>query len=209
MNDHNRICHMPNEIRNKIDHQGVIVRITSMLLLGLSLLALTGICLAGYNVWTSEYQFGQQELQTVIARQFPRTLSYMQLFDVTLSNPRLRMDPKSNRLVSTVDLQIDNKILMPKPVNGTLSVSSALKYDVDTRSVRLDQPVVQKVEVNGVPAQFAAQLNTIGNMAAEQILKNYTIYSFKPEQLEWNGKRFEPGAITVIDNGVKVEIKPL
>jgi hypothetical protein len=200
---------MPTETVNKIGHQGVINRITSMLLLGLSLLALSNICRADYNVWTSEYKLSQQELQTVIARQFPRTLRYMQLFDVTLTNPRLRMDPKNNRLVSTVDLQIDNKILMPKPVNGTLSLSSALKYDGSTHSVRLDQPLVEKIEVNGVPAQFAAQLNAIGNIAAEQILKNYAIYSFKPEQLELNGKRFEPGAITVVDNGVKVEIKPL
>ena len=84
-----------------------------------------------------------------------------------------------------------------------------MKYDAAMRAVRLEQPVVEKIEVNGVPPQFAGQLNAIGNAAAEQILKNYPIYSFKPEQLELNGKRFEPGNITVVDNGIKVEIKPL
>ena len=133
----------------------------------------------------------------------------MQLFEVTLSNPRLSMNSHSNRVISVVDLQIDNKLLMSKPVNGTLSLSSALKYDAAMRAVRLEQPVVEKIEVNGVPPQFAGQLNAIGNAAAEQILKNYPIYSFKPEQLELNGKRFEPGNITVVDNGIKVEIKPL
>ena len=186
-----------------------VARTTHRLLMALTLLAASCICRADYNVWSGEYTFGQQELQSTIARQFPRTLRYMQLFEVTLSNPRLSMNSHSNRVISVVDLQIDNKLLMSKPVNGTLSLSSALKYDAAMRAVRLEQPVVEKIEVNGVPPQFAGQLNAIGNAAAEQILKNYPIYSFKPEQLELNGKRFEPGNITVVDNGIKVEIKPL
>jgi hypothetical protein len=108
-----------------------------------------------------------------------------------------------------VDAQIDNKLLMNKPVNGTLAMSSALKYDAASRSVRLDSPSVEKVDIAGVPAQYAPQLNAIGNAAAEQVLKDYPLYTFKPEQLEMNGKRFEPGAITVLSDGVKVEIKPL
>lgn len=178
-------------------------------LLACGALAATGVSQAAYNIWTNEYTFPKKDLQSAIATQFPRKLRYMDMFDVNLSNPRLALNPDSNRLTTVVDAQIDNKLLMNKPVNGTLSMSSALKYDAATRSVRLDSPSVEKVDIAGVPAQYAPQLNAIGNAAAEQVLKDYAIFTFKPEQLEMNGKRFEPGAITVLSDGVKVEIKPL
>ncbi|EJL92019.1 Protein of unknown function (DUF1439) [Herbaspirillum sp. CF444] len=174
----------------------------------LAAIATTGISRAAYNVWTNEYTFPRADLQSAIATQFPRKLRYMEMFDVNLSNPRLSLNEKTNRLITTVDAQIDNKLLMNKPVTGTLSMSSALKYDTATRAVRLDAPAVEKVDIAGVPAQYAPQLNAIGNAAAEQVLKDYPVYTFKPEQLEMNGKRFEPGAITVLSDGIKVEIKP-
>lgn len=173
------------------------------------MLAVSGAAWAAYNIWTNEYTFARQDLQTAIATQFPRKLRYMEMFDVNLSNPRLSLNEKTNRLITVVDAQIDNKLLMSKPVVGTLSMSSALKYDATSRAVKLDAPAVEKVDIAGVPAQYAPQLNAIGNAAAEQILKDYPIYTFKPEQLEMNGKRFEPGAITVLNDGIKVEIKPM
>lgn len=173
------------------------------------LLAASTASWAAYNIWTNEYTFARQDLQTAIATQFPRKLRYMEMFDVNLSNPRLSLDQQANRLITVVDASIDNQLLMNKPLVGTLAMSSALKYDAAARAVRLDAPAVEKVDIAGVPAQYASQLNAIGNAAAEQMLKNYTIYTFKPEQLEMNGKRFEPGAITVTSDGVKVEIKPL
>lgn len=172
-------------------------------------LAAAGASQAAYNIWTNEYTVPKKDLQSAIATQFPRKLRYMDMFDVNLSNPRLALNPDSNRLTTVVDAQIDNKLLMNKPVNGTLAMSSALKYDAASRTVRLDSPTVEKVDIAGVPAQYAPQLNAIGNAAAEQVLKDYPLYTFKPEQLEMNGKRFEPGAITVLSDGVKVEIKPL
>ncbi|WP_081768820.1 DUF1439 domain-containing protein [Herbaspirillum sp. RV1423] len=172
-------------------------------------LAASGASWAAYNIWTNEYTFPQQDLQSAIATQFPRKLRYMEMFDVNLSNPRLTLDQAANRLTTVVDARIDNKLLMSKPVVGTLSLSSALKYDAASRAVRLDSPAVEKVDIAGVPALYAAQINAIGNAAAEQILKDYPIYTFKPEQLEMNGKHFEPGTITVLNDGIKVEIKPL
>jgi len=181
----------------------------SIVLLSSILLSAAGTCRAAYNLWTSEYTFPRQALQTAIATQFPHQMRYLQMFEVTLSNPHLSLNPDSNRLLTTVDIQIDSQLLLKKPVAGSLSMSSALKYDAATRAVRLDAPMVEKIDITGVPAQFAPQLNAVGNAAAEQILKNYPIYTFKPEQLEMDGKHFEPGAITVLSDGVKVEIKPM
>ncbi|WP_039785879.1 DUF1439 domain-containing protein [Herbaspirillum huttiense] len=161
----------------------------------------------GYNVWTNEYTVSRQQLQTAIAPQFPRKMRYMDIFDVTFSNPRLGMLPSENRMNTVVDAQIANPLLLQRPVNAVLTLSSAFKYDPATRSLRLDAPKVDKVDSTDLPPQYAQQLTTLGNAAADQFLRDYALYTFKPEQLQMNGKTFEPGKITVEQDAVKVEIK--
>lgn len=161
---------------------------------------------AAYNVWTNEYSFSKKEIESAIAPQFPKTLRYMDIFQVNLSNPRLGMDAEKNRLTTVVDAQITNPFLQ-KPVNGVLTMSSAFKYDPATRAVKLDSPRVENVNMADAPPQYGQQLTALGNTAADQLLKDYPIYTFKPEQLEMNGKKFEPGKITVEKDAVKVEIK--
>lgn len=161
----------------------------------------------GYNIWTNEYTVSRQQLQSAIAPQFPRKLRYMDIFDVTLSNPRLGMLPGENRMNTVVDAQIANPLLLQRPVNAVLTLSSAFKYDPATRSLRLDAPKVDKVDSTDLPPQYAQQLTALGNAAADQFLRDYALYTFTPEQLQMNGKRFEPGKITVEKDAVKVEVK--
>jgi hypothetical protein len=162
---------------------------------------------AAYNIWTGEYSVSKKELETAIAPQFPRKLRYMEIFEVTLSNPRLGMDPDKNRLTTVVDAQIANPLLLARPVNAALTMSSGFKYDAATRSLRLDSPKVENVDSQDLPPQYGQQLSALGNAAADKLLRDYAVYTFTPEQLQMNGKRFEPGKITVEKDAVKVEIK--
>ena len=54
-----------------------IMQILRPWLLAAVLLGTTGVCRAGYNLWTNEYTFAQQDLQHAIDTRFPHTLRYM------------------------------------------------------------------------------------------------------------------------------------
>jgi hypothetical protein len=56
-------------------------------------------------------------------------------------------------------------------------------------------------------ALYKEQLNAIGPVVAQQLLKDYPIYTFKPDELRFGGKEVEPGAITVAPEGIRVEVK--
>jgi len=43
-------------------------------------------------------------------------------------------------------------------------------------------------------------------VVAQQLLKDYPLYTFKPEELRFNGKDVEPGAITVAPDGIRVQV---
>ncbi|AJG24929.1 putative transmembrane protein [Cupriavidus basilensis] len=161
---------------------------------------------AGYNVWTGDYTFSRQELQDAVDKRFPARLRYAQVLDVQLTQPRLLLDEANNRVTTRMDAQVSNTLLPAPPINGTLSLSSGLRYDPAKRAVLLDNPSVERVQVAGMPAQYGEQLNAIGAVVAQQLLRDYPLYTFKPEELHVAGKDVEPGAITVLADGIKVQV---
>ncbi|KAB0597868.1 DUF1439 domain-containing protein [Cupriavidus gilardii] len=174
--------------------------------LGAGLAVLSGAAIAGYNIWTGEYTFTKQELQRAVEGRFPATLRYAQVLDVRLTRPRLTLDAAGNRITTQVDAQLTNSLLPAPPINGTLALNSGLRYDPVKRAVLLDNPTVEQVHVDGVPGQYSAQLNAVGNLVAQELLKDYPLHTFKPEELQVNGKQVEPGAITVTEDGIAVKI---
>jgi hypothetical protein len=160
---------------------------------------------AGYNVWTGDYLFSKQELDSGIQSYFPRDLAYLQLVQVRLSHPELALDVPGNRVITKLNAHVGSPFLAA-PLDALLTISSGLKYDAATRAIRLDRPVLERIDAPGLPAAYAAQMNDIGKTAAAQALAGYPLYTFKPEELQMNGQQFEPGAITVTADGVKVEI---
>ncbi len=161
---------------------------------------------AGYNIWSNEYTFSQKQLQTALDSKFPQRFRYAEVFNVGLKNPRLTLNPAQNRVLTRVNVDVVSPLLLAAPLNGTITLSSALRYDKATRAILLDNPTVDSIDFNGVPAQYKPQLSQIGAAVAEQVLKDYPIYTFTSDELRLSGKTFEPGAITVQSEGIAVEI---
>ncbi|AGW95109.1 DUF1439 domain-containing protein [Cupriavidus sp. DF5525] len=182
------------------------MRLHPPLFLAAAAIATATSALAGYNVWTGEYTLSRLELQTAIEQRFPATLRYAEVVSVQLSHPRLVLDEANNRVTTQLDARLTNALLPSPPVNGKLSLNSGVRYDAAKRAVLLDNPTVQQVEVAGM-AQYREQLNAIGAVVAQQLLKDYPVYTFKPEELRFGGQEVEPGAITVGKDEVRVEVK--
>ncbi|NOV24997.1 DUF1439 domain-containing protein [Cupriavidus necator] len=182
------------------------MRLKPFLLLAATCIAGSAPALAGYNLWTGEYSLSRQELQTELDKRFPATLRYADVVSVQLSHPRLVLDEASNRITTHVDARLTNALLPAPPVDGKLALNSGVRYDPAKRAVLLDNPTVQQVEVTGM-AIYREQLNAIGAVVAQQLLKDYPVYTFKPEELRVGGKDVEPGAITVGKDEVRVEVK--
>lgn len=183
------------------------LRLAAAGLLGLTLAPLMRSANAGYNIWTGEYTMTRKDIETAIDKRFPTTLNYGQLLSVALAHPQIGFNPQANRITTQVDAQVQNVLLQGQPLAGVLAISSALKYDPVKRAVLLDNPNVERVDLNGMPAAYSQQLTSVGGSVAQQVLNQYPIYTFKPEQLRYGGRDVEPGAITVLPDGIKVEVK--
>jgi hypothetical protein len=127
------------------------------------------------------------------------------VFDVTLSNPVVGLMPDANRVSVRLDAHFASPFLR-QPVDGTFTLSSQLVYDGASRAVVLKAPNVESVDMNGEARAYAQQIEAAAALLATQVLAGYPVYTFKPEQLQFAGVNYEPGTITILTNGIRVQI---
>lgn len=152
----------------------------------------------------SHYTFSQQQVQDAVQRKFPYQRTVSQVFDVALSNPVVGFLPDANRISVKLDARFASPF-MPQPVDGIFTLSSELAYDAASKSVVLKSPNVDNVSVSGQAQAYTQQISAAAVLAT-QLLTNYPIYTFKPEQLQFAGVNYEPGTITILTNGIRVQI---
>ncbi|MGF6997740.1 DUF1439 domain-containing protein [Paraburkholderia sp. GAS32] len=153
----------------------------------------------------SHYTFSQQQVQDAVQRKFPYQRTVSQVFDVALTNPVVGFLPDANRVSVKLDARLASPF-MPQPVDGVFTLSSELAYDAASKSVVLKSPNVDNVSVSGQAQAYTQQINAAAALLATQLLTNYPIYTFKPEQLQFAGVNYEPGTITILTNGIRVQI---
>ena len=153
----------------------------------------------------SHYTFSQQQVQDAVQRKFPYQRTVSQVFEVALSNPVVGLLPDANRVSVKLDARFASPF-MPQPVDGVFTLSSELAYDAASKSVVLKSPNVDNVSVSGQAQAYTQQINAAAAVLATQLLTNYPIYTFKPEQLQFAGVNYEPGTITILTNGIRVQI---
>lgn len=151
------------------------------------------------------YTFSRDQVQAAVARKFPYRHTVSQLFDVSLTNPVVGFEPGSNRVTVHVDAHVQSPFLQ-QSVDGGFLLTSQLQYDEPSHAVVLRSPSVERVDLAGQARAYQQQIEAAGALAAAQWLDGYPIYTFKPEQLQFAGVNFEPGTITILTNGIRVQI---
>lgn len=162
---------------------------------------------AGFNFWTGEYTASQSELQAMLRLQFPRSQRYAEIFQVTLTDPQLGLDAAANRAAVTARLSIASPFLRTGQVDGLVSLSSALRYDAAARALRLEQPKAERLELQGVNGGDAERLQQIGGLIAQELLQGQVLRTFTVDELRFGLKTYEIGDITVLADGIKVQLK--
>ena len=153
----------------------------------------------------SHYTFSQQQVQEAVQRKFPYQRTISQVFQVQLANPVVGFLPDTNRVSIRLDAHLASPFLQ-EPVDGVFTLSSELAYDEASKSVVLKSPNVDSVNVSGAAQAYTQQINAAAALLATQLLNNYPIYTFKPDQLQFAGVNYEPGTITILTNGIRVQI---
>lgn len=168
----------------------------------------------------------EADLTRLLQRAFPLQRRVLDLLDVTLATPSLRLQPERNRLALVLDLSSQER-LFGKSARGRLAFDSALRYEPGDATVRLVQVRVQQLSLEGgatLPGAVAAALpapampagaasapagvaQRLGQALAERMLENLSIYQLSPERLaSLRQLGLQPGAVTVTARGVEITL---
>lgn len=156
---------------------------------------------------TREVVIPVERLQAVLERQFPFNNRYLELLDIRVTNPRIALQPESNRVLTSFDAAVTPPFLN-RSWNGKLALSGQLQFDAARNALVLAQPRVETFDVRGLDSRYASQLRTVGSLLAEQLLAGVPLYTFRDEQLRYAGTRFIPSTITARPGGLVVTFEP-
>lgn len=147
-------------------------------------------------------------LQEAVARHFPFNNRYLELLDISVSNPRIALEPGTNRILTSMDTTIAPPFLS-RSWSGNIAISGQLKVDMARNALVLAEPRVEKFNVNGLDLPYANQITKIGKLLAEQLLENMPLYTFRPEDFRYGGMNFIPTRITTQSNGLVITFEPV
>lgn len=146
-------------------------------------------------------------LQEALENRFPFNNRYLELLDIRVTNPRVALQPDTNRILTSLDVAVAPPFLN-RAFTGDLAISGRLQFAPARNALVLAEPRMETFNIQGLDPLYANQIRRIGSLLAEQMLESVPLYTFDPEQLRHAGTRYIPSAIDARQNGLVVTFEP-
>lgn len=124
----------------------------------------------------------QADLQTLIERQFPHQRRVLEVIDVNVARPTLRLLPERNRIGTDLDL-VASERLSGRSVRGNLTLDYALRYEPSDASLRMTQVHVQEARLDLGGGPLSPSSARVGALLAERLLDDFVLYRADAERL--------------------------
>jgi hypothetical protein len=148
------------------------------------------------------------QLQDSLQRRLPFNNRYLELLDISVSNPRLALQPETNRLLTSMDAVIAPAFVQ-KSWRGSLTLSGTMRFDAGRNAIMMADPRVESFTADGLDPFHARLLGKIGSLLADHLLSNVPLYIFGPDELRYAGTRFIPTSINATQSGLVVTFEPV
>jgi hypothetical protein len=148
------------------------------------------------------------EVQTAVERQFPRQQRVMELLDVSLANPVVKLLPERNRLATTMDL-VASERLSGRALRGSFAIDHSLRFEPSDATVRLANVKVDdmKLELAGTP--LTGQAGRLGALLAKRVLDDFVIYRVSDERRQSMARAGVTKAdVAVTSRGIELRFMP-
>lgn len=145
---------------------------------------LLGVALAGCaSLGPRNLTLSQADLQALIERQFPRERRVLEVVDLSLARPVVRLLPERNRIATELELSAIER-LSGRTLGGRLALDHGLRYEPSDATVRLAQVKVSELTLDVGGAPLSAQAARLSGALAERVLDDFVIYRLNDERRE-------------------------
>jgi len=174
-------------------------------LLGLSV-GWTGCATVGPR----EFTLSERQILAALSERFPASRRVLEIFEVRLSAPRLKLLPTEDRLMLGFDLGVQERILASRAFKGSLMFSSGLRFEAGDATVRLDRVRCENLSIDGLPSLLSSSVNRWGGLLAEELLEGAVVHTVARALIDQAARQgLRPGALKVTEGGVRVTLEPV
>ena len=155
---------------------------------------------------TRTVSVSETDIQNRIAKNLNSPITLLKIFDVTLSNPIVKLDEKTGRLSTTINANIANS-LKRKPITGKFIISGTPRFDVASNTLMLSNTRIENFNIDGADAQFNKLVKTLTESFGEELFNEIPLYTVKPEDLKVGNKTYLPTEFKVVGDHLFVTLK--
>ncbi|MBP8272562.1 MAG: hypothetical protein KAX42_11885 [Sphaerotilus sp.] len=178
--------------------------------MALSSLALPGLWVGCASPGPREFTLSERQMLGVLSERFPANRRVLEIFDVRLASPRLKLLPSEDRLMLGFDLGVQERMLTSRTFKGNLMFSSGLRFDTGDSTIRLTQVRRENIALEGLPSLLASSVNRWGGLLAEELLEGAVVHKVEQAAIDQAARLgLRPGALKVTDGGVTVTLEPI
>jgi hypothetical protein len=192
-----------------LDRRRVLGLSGAAMLSGVAGLSLLGGC-ANLPPALKNFEISADQMRQALGGQFPQNRRLMEVFDVTMSLPMLKLVPEANRIDTSFDLAVLETLLTRKVFRGSIAFGSNVRYEPNDHSVRLQRVNLDRLAIPGVPEPIAGQLQRVAKVLAETLLEGLSVYQLPKgvaQLIDTLGTA--PDELRVTATGLAVSFRPL
>ena len=159
---------------------------------GIILLAILGAA-AFYVLKDRNYtiKITETQLRERIDDQLPFSEDYLLVFNVTFDNPRVDLLEGAERIAGGLDALVKVKVGSREiPVSSAVDVSGGVRYDATLGAFFLIDPVVENVQMQGLPDRFANGANAALSLALREFYEERPIYTLADDDFKQSTAKF-------------------
>ena len=120
----------------------------------------------------------ESKIQEKLQEKLPLTKTYLFVVQVTLDNPRVQLVNGTKRVSAGLDVIFNITLNKnPKPMGGTVDVSGGILYSAENGQFFLKNPVIEKLEVQGIPQIYTDKVNKALTKALADYYEKHPIYT--------------------------------
>ncbi|EHR71686.1 hypothetical protein BurJ1DRAFT_2864 [Burkholderiales bacterium JOSHI_001] len=151
----------------------------------------------------------ERELLSLVDRAFPLDRKLLEVVDVHVDAPRLKLLPERNKLAVDLQLNAADRVF-GRAFKGRLAFESGLRFEPSDQSLRLAQVQVNELSLDGGTGGAQALAQRLGAAIAEKVLEGFLLHRLSDErwaQLQKAG--VQPGAVRVTGGGLEMALEPI
>lgn len=126
------------------------------------------------------FRLSQEDIRQQLERQLPLKRRFALIFEVELAHPRVQLHEGSDRVDIGVDVQLNIRIgRETQPLGGSVDLETGIRYDPADAGFYLTDPVVTRLELQGVPAEYAARAQRVVAEALSEFVRRHPFYTLR------------------------------